>query len=75
MVRVVGRFEDVSVSEVYMVEGMGEFVVGMKMGEVVVYKWGVNKFYGRDVMMVLDLKFGGLMDISMRVEFLFKEGF
>ncbi|CAP64617.1 uncharacterized protein PODANS_5_8920 [Podospora anserina S mat+] len=72
--RAVGRFEDVSVSEVHMAEGTGEFAAGTKTGEVVVYKWGVNKFHGRDATTALDPKPGGLTDISTRAEPSLKEG-
>ncbi|KAK0673656.1 lethal giant larvae like, C-terminal-domain-containing protein [Cercophora samala] len=73
--RAVGRFEDVSVCEVHMADGTGELAAGTKTGEVVVFKWGVNKFHGRDAMMAaVEKNPGGLTDISMRAEPSLKEG-
>ncbi|KAK4203516.1 lethal giant larvae like, C-terminal-domain-containing protein [Triangularia verruculosa] len=72
--RAVGRFEDVSVSAIHMGEATGEFAAGTKTGEVVVFKWGVNTFHGRDATKPLESNPGGLTDISTRAEPSLKEG-
>ncbi|KAK4179369.1 lethal giant larvae like, C-terminal-domain-containing protein [Triangularia setosa] len=72
--RAVGRFEDVSVSAIHMADSTGEFAAGTKTGEVVVFKWGVNKHHGRDATKPLETDPGGLTDISTRAEPSLKEG-
>ncbi|KAK3321597.1 lethal giant larvae like, C-terminal-domain-containing protein [Apodospora peruviana] len=72
--RAVDRYEDVEVTAMDMAETTGEFAAGTIAGEVVVYRWGGNKFFGRDEVKPLDSNPGGLTDISSRAEPSLKEG-
>ncbi|KAK5661716.1 hypothetical protein OQA88_9816 [Cercophora sp. LCS_1] len=71
--RALDRYENVGVTSLDMAEMTGEFVAGTSAGEVVVYRWGGNKFYGRDEPAAVS-KPGGIMDISSRAEPSLKEG-
>ncbi|KAK3990967.1 Lethal(2) giant larvae protein SRO7 [Cladorrhinum sp. PSN332] len=72
--RSLGRFEDVKVTALHMADSTGELAVGTSAGEVVIYKWDANRFYGRDETKPLDPNPGGLTDISSRAEPGLKEG-
>lgn len=72
--RAVDRYQDVDVTAVDMAENTGEFAAGTVAGEVVIYKWGGNKYFGRDEVKALDSNPGGLTDISSRAEPSLKEG-
>ncbi|KAL2176659.1 lethal giant larvae like, C-terminal-domain-containing protein [Thermothelomyces heterothallicus CBS 202.75] len=72
--RALGRFEDVSVTALSMADATGEFAAGTRTGEVVIYRWGGNRYYGRDATKPLDPNPGGLTDISSRAEPSLKEG-
>lgn len=72
--RAVDRYQDVDVTAMDMAENTGEFAAGTIAGEVVIYKWAGNKFFGRDDVKPLDPNPGGLTDISSRAEPTLKEG-
>jgi hypothetical protein len=72
--RALDRFEDVNVTALAMADTTGEFAAGTRTGEVVIYRWGHNRTYGRDATKPLDPKPGGLTDISSRAEPSLKEG-
>ncbi|KAJ4292980.1 Lethal(2) giant larvae sro7 [Collariella sp. IMI 366227] len=72
--RALDRYEDVSITALSMGDATGEFAAGTRTGEVVIYRWGVNKSYGRDAIKPLDPNPGGLTDISSRAEPSLKEG-
>lgn len=72
--RALDRFEDVSVTALAMADATGELAAGTKTGEVVIYRWGVNRNFGRDAVKPLDPNPGGLTDISSRAEPSLKEG-
>ena len=72
--RALGRFENIDITVMHMAELTGEFAVGTKSGEVVVYRWGSNKHYGHDELRPLEPNHGGLSDISSRAEPTLKEG-
>jgi hypothetical protein len=72
--RALDRFEDVSVTALGMADATGEFAAGTRTGEVVIYRWGTNRNYGRDAAKPLDPNPGGLTDISSRSEPSLKEG-
>jgi hypothetical protein len=72
--RALDRFEDVSVTALAMANTTGEFAAGTRTGEVVIYKWGGNRNYGRDATKPLDPNPGGLTDISSRSEPSLKDG-
>ncbi|KAI0023940.1 lethal giant larvae like, C-terminal-domain-containing protein [Xylariomycetidae sp. FL0641] len=66
--RALDRYEDVNVSAMSMAPSTGELAVGTSKGEVVIYKWGGNKFYGQNSNAQLNPNPGGITDISMRTE-------
>lgn len=72
--RALGRFEDVSITALAMGDMTGEFAAGTKTGEVVIYRWGGNRNYGRDATKPTEPNPGGLTDISSRGEPSLKEG-
>ncbi|AEO68027.1 3f163e76-e177-4088-9bfb-37d27285d9c2 [Thermothielavioides terrestris] len=72
--RALDRFEDVSVTALAMGDVTGELAVGTRSGEVVIYRWGGNRNFGRDAARPLDPNPGGLTDISSRAEPSLKEG-
>ncbi|KAK4124648.1 hypothetical protein N657DRAFT_644893 [Parathielavia appendiculata] len=72
--RALDRFEDVSVTAIGMADATGEFAAGTRTGEVVIYRWGLNKNYGRDAARPLDPNPGGVTDVSSRGEPSLKEG-
>ncbi|KAL8762649.1 MAG: hypothetical protein Q9184_001403 [Pyrenodesmia sp. 2 TL-2023] len=71
--RAVGRLSDVDVSSMSMAGATGELAVGLSTGEVVIFRWGLNKEYGRDVRHVEARAFG-LETIIDRAEPSVKEG-
>ncbi|KAK4232008.1 Lethal(2) giant larvae protein SRO7 [Podospora fimiseda] len=72
--RSLGRFDDVKITALHMADWTGELAVGTSAGEVVIYKWNMNRSYGRDETKSLDPNPGGLTDISSRAEPGLKEG-
>jgi syntaxin-binding protein 5 len=72
--RAVARFSDVDITKMSMGDATGEFAVGTKAGEVVIYRWGGNKLYGRESARPLDIKPGDVVDIADRTEPTLKEG-
>ncbi|KAL7274540.1 Lethal(2) giant larvae sro7 [Rhizina undulata] len=47
MGRVLGRGVDLEIAEVAVAEVTGEVVVGMETGEVIVWRWGKNRAFGK----------------------------
>ncbi|KAK5995628.1 Sodium protection 2-like protein [Cladobotryum mycophilum] len=74
MARALNRYDDVDITAMSMASGTGEFVVGTRTGEAVVFRWGGNRFYGRNEPQQLDPNPMGLSDISSRAEPNLKEG-
>lgn len=72
--RTLDRYDDIDITAMSMSSGTGDFAVGTRTGEAIVYKWGGNRFYGRDVPQQLDPNPKGLTDISSRAEPTLKEG-
>ncbi|ROT35773.1 SNI2 protein [Sodiomyces alkalinus F11] len=72
--RAVGRFDNVQVTAMHMAPSTGEFAAGTRTGEVVMYRWGVNRSHGRDQSEPLPPNPGGLTDIRSRAEPSLKEG-
>lgn len=72
--RALDRYEDVEITCMNMATSTGEFVVGTRTGEAIVYRWGQNRFFGKDSMPELDPNPKGLTDISSRAEPGLKEG-
>lgn len=71
--RAVDRFDDVNITAVSM-GGVGELGVGTSAGEVVIYRWGGNKLFGREAPQPTQVNKGGITDISSRSEPALKEG-
>ncbi|KAF3068002.1 Lethal [Trichoderma lentiforme] len=72
--RALDRFDDVEVTAMSLASTTGEFVVGTKTGEAVVFRWGSNPYYGKNQPKPLDPNPMGLSDISSRAEPNLKEG-
>lgn len=72
--RSLDRYEDITVTALSMGAQTGELAVGTTGGEVLIYKWGGNKFFGQDQSQRLDPNPGGLTDISSRAEPSLKTG-
>ena len=73
--RALDRYEDVSVTALALSDATAEFAAGTRTGEVVIYRWGGNRFFGRDAAKPLEPNPGGLTDISSRAEPTLREGF
>ena len=71
--RALGRFQDVEVSQVSMSGATGEVAVGLKTGEVAVFRWGHNQNFGRE-MADSPAEAFGLQSIKGRAEPSLKEG-
>jgi syntaxin-binding protein 5 len=72
--RALDRYDDVEITCMSLASSTGEFVVGTRTGEAVVFRWGGNRFYGKDASKQLDPNPKGLTDISSRAEPNLKEG-
>jgi syntaxin-binding protein 5 len=71
--RALDRYDDVNITTVSL-GGTGELAVGTSAGEVVIYRWGGNKLYGRDAPPPIRVTRGGITDITPRSEPTLKEG-
>jgi len=72
--RALNRYENVDITALDMAELTGEFAAGTSAGEVVVYRWGGNKNFGRDELAADTSNPGGITEISSRTEPSLKEG-
>lgn len=72
--RALNRYDDVDITAMSMSSATGEFAVGTRTGEAIVYRWGGNRFYGREKSQDLDPNPKGLTDISSRAETTLKDG-
>ncbi|KAI1749005.1 lethal giant larvae like, C-terminal-domain-containing protein [Xylaria castorea] len=72
--RAVNRFEDVNITAMSMAAESPEFAVGTSKGELVIYRWDANKFYGQTGNQDLPSNPGGLSDIRGRSEPNLKSG-
>lgn len=72
--RALDRFDEVNITSLSMGSSTGELAVGTATGEVVIYRWGGNKLFGRDVPSTIKTVAGGLTDVSSRSEPSLKEG-
>ncbi|KAI0458945.1 lethal giant larvae like, C-terminal-domain-containing protein [Xylaria acuta] len=72
--RAVNRFEDINITAMSMAAESQEFAVGTSKGELVIYRWGANKFYGQTANQDLPSNPGGLSDIRGRSEPSLKSG-
>ena len=71
--RAVGRFHDIDICKMSMGGSTGELAVGLKSGEVAIFRWGKNKDFGREVPHREGRAFG-LEAIADRAEPDLKEG-
>ncbi|CAK7201931.1 Lethal(2) giant larvae sro7 [Sporothrix eucalyptigena] len=74
--RAVDRDRDVDISALSLASGTGEFAVGTRQGEVILFRWGANKSYGRGGAGEAPLTSnpGGFTDISSRTEDTLQDG-
>ncbi|KAI8627479.1 lethal giant larvae like, C-terminal-domain-containing protein [Xylariaceae sp. FL1651] len=72
--RALNRFDDVNITAMSMAAGTGEFAVGTSKGELVIYRWDTNKFYGQNTNQEIQSNPGGLSDIRARSEPSLKSG-
>jgi len=72
--RALARYENVDITLMSMASTTGELAVGTRSGEVVVYRWGGNKLYGREPASPTTTQPGGLTNIGERSEPALKEG-
>jgi hypothetical protein len=73
--RAVGRFENVEVSHMSLAGAAGEFSVGLKSGELAIFKWNRNLSAGRDHPLGENEAPGQVFNISHRADPNLKEGF
>lgn len=74
LARAVGRVQDVEVTQMSMSGAAGELSVGLKTGEVVVFRWGRNRNFGRDIPTGPNAGPGELTDITLRTDPILKDG-
>ncbi|KAF4974481.1 hypothetical protein FZEAL_8619 [Fusarium zealandicum] len=72
--RALDRSDDIEVTCMNLATNTGEFVVGTRTGEAIIFRWGGNRFFGNDKPPYLDPNPKGLTDISSRAEPGLKEG-
>ncbi|WPG97877.1 Hypothetical protein R9X50_00065900 [Acrodontium crateriforme] len=72
--RAVGHFDNVEVTATSLAGESGELAVGLRSGELVVFRWGTNKHPGRDATPSRDNQPGALTSVIDRVEPSLTEG-
>jgi syntaxin-binding protein 5 len=72
--RALDRQDDIEITTMNMAGNTGELVVGTRTGEAIVYRWGRNRFHGKEQPAPLDPNPKGLTDISSRAEPNLREG-
>ncbi|KAH7156832.1 lethal giant larvae like, C-terminal-domain-containing protein [Dactylonectria macrodidyma] len=72
--RALDRSDDIEVTSMRMATSTGEYVVGTRTGEAIIFRWGTNRFFGKEQSQQLDPNPKGLTDISSRAEPTLKEG-
>jgi syntaxin-binding protein 5 len=68
LARAVGRVRNIEVTEMSMGSGTGEMSVGLKSGEVVVFRWGNNPSAGQENPPGVNQEGGNLTPISHRTD-------
>ncbi|RDW73911.1 hypothetical protein BP5796_07353 [Coleophoma crateriformis] len=66
--------EQIIITSMSMASVTGELCVGVSTGEVVIYRWGGNRLYGREAPAPTETQRGAITDISARSEPSLKEG-
>ncbi|KAI2635595.1 lethal giant larvae like, C-terminal-domain-containing protein [Hypomontagnella submonticulosa] len=72
--RALDRYEDVEITVMTLASITGEFAVGTSKGEVVMYRWGGNQYFGKPQEQKLAPNPGGITNISSRTEPSLKSG-
>ena len=72
--RALDRSDDVNITSMSMGGQTGELAVGTATGEVIIYRWGGNKLFGRETPQSTETRQGGITDISSRAEPSLKAG-
>ncbi|KAI1646925.1 lethal giant larvae like, C-terminal-domain-containing protein [Daldinia loculata] len=72
--RALDRYEDVEITAMTMASTTGEFAVGTSKGEVVIYRWGGNPYFGKPPDQHIESNPGGITNISTRAEPSLKSG-
>lgn len=72
--RAVGRFDNVEVTQTSLAGASGELAVGLRTGELVVFRWGSNRSAGREPPPPRPNQLGQLTSVSDRVEPSLNEG-
>ena len=73
--RALQRIESVGVSRMSLAGPSGEFSIGLEGGEAVVFKWGRNQNFGREMPTSSQVEAHGLIDIRESADPDLKEGF
>ena len=72
--RALGRLEDIEVTTMSMSGANGELAVGLRTGEMLVFRWDNNRNYGREMPPAGGDVFGGMVNIKDRADPGLKEG-
>ena len=72
--RALGRFDDIDVTSMSLAGATGELAVGLRSGEVVIFRWGRNDHFGREPLNSPPVPTRGLTDISDRADPAVSEG-
>lgn len=72
--RALGRLENIEVMAVSMSGATGELALGLKTGEMLVFRWDKNRNFGRDVPRTGGESFGGMVNIKDYADPALKEG-
>ncbi|KAI1207794.1 lethal giant larvae like, C-terminal-domain-containing protein [Annulohypoxylon truncatum] len=72
--RALNRYEDVEITAMTLASTTGEFAAGTNKGEVVIYRWDGNKYFGDPPDQNVASNPGGISDISVRAEPSLKSG-
>ncbi|KAI1261985.1 lethal giant larvae like, C-terminal-domain-containing protein [Xylariaceae sp. FL1019] len=72
--RALNRYDDVQITAMSLAGETGEFAVGTETGEVIVYRWDSNKYYGQNADQDIQSRPGEISNISARSEPNLKSG-
>lgn len=72
--RALDRYDDVNVTAMTLASATGEFAVGTSRGEVVIYHWEGNQYFGKPTTPQVESNPGGITNISTRAESSLKSG-
>ncbi|KAJ5950840.1 Lethal giant larvae (Lgl)-like C-terminal [Penicillium vulpinum] len=68
LARAIGRVGNIEVTEMSFASGSGEMSIGLKNGEIAVFRWGNNSSYGREESPGANKGPGQLTSITMRTD-------